>query len=441
MRTSPCALPPWRTDPDLPDRPWRRHGTFVPSMFKQASVPSAFAQRTVISVLFAISLSHMLNDIVQSLIPAIYPIVKDKFALNFTQVGLITLCFQLTASILQPFVGRFTDKRPRPYSLLVGMLFSLAGIAALWQAGSYAALLAAVMLVGMGSSIFHPESSRIANAAAGGKRGLAQSVFQLGGTFGSSLGPLLAALIVVPYGLRSLGWFMVIPLIGIAVLYRVGRWYKRTQAIRARRPGKSVLPHGIPAATVRRAIIILLVLVFSKQFYLAGMSSYYTFYLMGKFGLSVQDAQMHLFIFLLAGAIGTYLGGPIGDRYGRKYVIWFSILGAAPFTLLLPHAGLAWTGILAAVIALVMSSAFSAIVVYAQELVPGKLGMISGLFYGFSFGMAGIGSALLGTLADHTSIEFIFQVCAFLPLLGLIAGLLPRIRPHLPPAANAAPRS
>ncbi len=396
-------------------------------MSTPATRPSAFTERTVISVLIAISASHMLNDIVQSLIPAIYPIVKDKFALSFTQIGLITLCFQLTASILQPFVGRYTDKHPQPYSLILGMGFTLAGILALWGAGSYFALLGSVMLVGMGSSIFHPESSRIANAASGGKRGLAQSVFQLGGTFGSSLGPLLAALIVVPFGLHSLGWFAVIPIIGILILLRVGKWYKRTSAIRMRRPGKEPLPHGIPKATVRRAIVILLVLVFSKQFYLASMSSYYTFYLMGKFGLSVQDAQIHLFIFLFAAAIGTLIGGPIGDRYGRKYVIWFSILGSAPFTLLLPYANLMWTGILAAIIGLVLSSAFSAILVYAQELVPGKVGMISGLFFGFAFGMAGIGSALLGALADHTSIEFIFHVCAFLPLIGLAATFLPRV--------------
>ena len=393
-----------------------------------ARIPSAFAQRTVLPVLFAISASHMLNDIVQSLIPAIYPIVKDKFILSFTQVGLITLCFQMTASILQPFVGRYTDKHPSPYSLMLGMVFSMAGIIALWQAGSFIALLFAVMLVGMGSSIFHPESSRIAHAAAGGKRGLAQSVFQLGGTFGSSVGPLLAALIVVPFGLHSLGWFALIPLIGILVVQWVGKWYKRTSAIRARRPAKEPPPHGIPGKVVRRSIVILLVLVFSKQFYLASMGSYYTFYLMDKFGLSVQNAQIHLFIFLFAAAIGTYLGGPIGDRYGRKYVIWFSILGSAPFTLMLPYANLTWTGILAAIIALILSSAFSAIVVYAQELVPGKLGMISGLFYGFAFGMAGIGSALLGTLADHSSINFVFRVCAFLPLIGLIAGFLPRLR-------------
>lgn len=393
-----------------------------------ANIPSAFAQRTVLPVLFAISASHMLNDIVQSLIPAIYPIVKDKFILSFTQVGLITLCFQMTASILQPFVGRYTDKHPSPYSLMLGMVFSMAGIIALWQAGSFIALLFAVMLVGMGSSIFHPESSRIAHAAAGGKRGLAQSVFQLGGTFGSSVGPLLAALIVVPFGLHSLGWFALIPLVGILVVQWVGKWYKRTSAIRARRPAKEPPPHGIPGKVVRRSIVILLVLVFSKQFYLASMGSYYTFYLMDKFGLSVQNAQIHLFIFLFAAAIGTYLGGPIGDRCGRKYVIWFSILGSAPFTLMLPYANLTWTGILAAIIALILSSAFSAIVVYAQELVPGKLGMISGLFYGFAFGMAGIGSALLGTMADHSSINFVFRVCAFLPLIGLIAGFLPRLR-------------
>ncbi len=369
----------------------------------------------------------MLNDIVQSLIPAIYPIVKDKFALNFTQVGLITLCFQMTASILQPFVGRYTDKHPKPYSLMVGMCFTLAGVLALWGAGNFIALLLSVMLVGVGSSIFHPESSRIANAASGGKRGLAQSVFQLGGTFGSSLGPLLAALIVVPYGLHSLGWFAAIPLIGLVVVQRVGTWYKRTTAIRARRPPKPMVPHGIPRATVQRSIVILLVLVFSKQFYLAGMSSYYTFYLMGKFGLGIQQAQIHLFIFLFSAAIGTLIGGPLGDRYGRKYVIWFSILGSAPFTLLLPYANLMWTGILSAVIGLVLSSAFSAILVYAQELVPGKVGMVSGLFFGFAFGMAGIGSALLGALADHTSIEFIFKVCAFLPLIGLLATFLPRV--------------
>lgn len=394
---------------------------------KPARNAPAFAERTVVPVLIAISASHMLNDVVQSLIPAIYPIVKEKFTLSFTQVGIITLCFQMTASILQPFVGRYTDKRPQPYSLMLGMCFTLAGVMALWGAGSFSVLLLSVMLVGMGSSIFHPEASRIAHAASGGKRGLAQSVFQLGGTFGSSLGPLLAALIVVPYGMHSLGWFAVIPLIGILVLQRVGRWYSRTSAIRARRPAMAVLHHGIPRGTVKRSIVILLVLVFSKQFYLASMSSYYTFYLMGKFGMSVRDSQVLLFIFLFAAAVGTLIGGPIGDRYGRKYVIWFSILGSAPFTLLLPHADLMWTAILSAIIGLVLSSAFSAILVYAQELVPGKVGMVSGLFFGFAFGMAGIGSALLGALADRTSIAFVFHICSFLPLIGLTAAFLPRV--------------
>lgn len=400
-------------------------------MASTARAVSAFAPRTVTSVLIAISVAHLLNDVVQSVIPAIYPIVKDRFALSFAQVGLITLCFQLTASILQPFVGRYTDKHPQPYSLILGMGFTLAGVLALWGASSFGALLGAVMLVGMGSSVFHPESARIAHAASGGKRGLAQSVFQLGGNLGSSLGPLLAALIVVPFGLRSLGWFAFIPVIGIVLLLRVGKWYKRTSAIRTRRPPRPVIPHGIPRRTVRRSLVILLVLIFSKQFYLASMSSYYTFYLMNRFGLPVQDAQVHLFIFLFAAALGTLIGGPIGDRFGRKHVIWFSILGSAPFTLLLPHAGLLWTGILAAVIGLVLSSAFSAILVYAQELIPGKVGMISGLFYGFSFGMAGLGSAFLGVLADHTSINFIFQVCAFLPLIGLAAAFLPQVHERL----------
>ncbi|HMN04265.1 MAG TPA: MFS transporter [Flavobacteriales bacterium] len=398
-------------------------------MSKAASRPSPFAERTVLPVLIAISASHMLNDVVQSLIPAIYPIVKEEFALNFTQVGLITLCFQMTASILQPFVGLYTDKRPHPYSLMAGMVFTMLGIFALWGSHSFPALLGSVMLVGIGSSIFHPESSRIAHAASGGKRGLAQSVFQLGGTFGSALGPLLAALIVVPYGMKSIGAFAVVPFIAVIVLYRVGTWYKRTSIIRARRPRKVVAEdHGLSAKLVRRSIIILLVLVFSKQFYVVSISSYYTFFLIGKFGLTVQQAQMHLFIFLMASAVGTYIGGPIGDRYGRKHVIWFSILGSAPFTLLLPYANLMWTGILAALVGLILSSAFSAIVVYAQELVPGKVGMISGLFFGFAFGMAGIGSALLGTLADHTSMDFVFQVCAFLPLIGVVAALLPRLQ-------------
>lgn len=394
---------------------------------------TALAQRTVMPVLLAISGAHLLNDVVQSLIPAIYPIIKDPFGLSFGQVGIITLCFQLTASILQPFVGRYTDKHPQAYSLLVGMCFSLAGVAALALAGSFGALLFAVMLVGMGSSIFHPEASRIAHAASGGKHGMAQSVFQLGGTFGSSLGPLLAALVIVPLGFASIGWFTIVPLIGILLLRSIGTWYQRYSAVQARRPKAVIVPHSIPPEKVRWSIAILLVLVFSKQFYLAGISNFYTFYLMGKFGLSVRDAQLHLFLFMFASAIGTLIGGPIGDKYGRKYVIWFSILGSAPFTLMLPYAGPVWATVLSATIGLVLSSAFSAILVYAQELVPGKVGMVSGLFFGFAFGMAGIGSALLGALADHRGIEYLFHVCSFLPLIGLLAAFLPRV--HLRTAA------
>lgn len=393
--------------------------------------PSAFKPHTIVPVLIAISASHLLNDIVQSVIPAIYPLVKDSFGLSFGQVGLITLSFQLTASILQPFIGYYTDKRPQAYSLILGMCFTLVGVIALAQAGSFAALLFAVALVGVGSSIFHPEASRMAYAASGGRRGLAQSVFQLGGTTGSALGPLLAALIIVPFGMESIHWFSLVPLIAIIILWRVGSWYKRQSVIQSRRKPRIAAPHGIPRRIVARSIIILLVLVFSKQFYLASMSSYYTFYLMEKFGVSVQSAQVHLFIFLFAAAIGTLIGGPLGDRYGRKYVIWFSILGSAPFTLMLPFANLLWTGILSAVIGLVLSSAFSAILVYAQELLPGKVGMVAGLFFGFAFGMAGIGSALLGQLADHTSISFVFTICSFLPLIGLLAAWLPRVREYL----------
>lgn len=403
-------------------------------MHARTAKGSAFAQHTTVSVLVGISVAHMLNDIVQSLIPSIYPIVKDEFGLSFTQIGLITLCFQLTASILQPFVGRYTDKHSMPFSQIMGMLFTTAGIFALWAAQSFLALLGAVMLVGMGSSVFHPESARIANVASGGRRGLAQSVFQLGGTFGSAIGPLLAALIVVPFGLESLWWFAIVPAIAVSVLFPVGKWYKRVSLIRIRRPLKEALPPPIPGRKVHIAIGILLLLVFSKQFYLASMSSYFTFYLIEKFQVSIRMAQLYLFIFLLAAAIGTYFGGPIGDRYGRKYVIWGSILGSAPFTLMLPHANLFWTAVLAILVGLILSSAFSAIIVYAQELMPGKIGMVSGLFYGFSFGMAGVGSALLGVLGDHTSIRFVYQVCAFLPLIGLAAAFLPRIRGYQTPA-------
>lgn len=382
---------------------------------------------TVLAILFAISFSHLLNDTIQSLIPAIYPLLKTSFHLSFVQVGLITLAFQMTASILQPFVGLYTDRRPQPYSLACGMGLTLGGLVLLSHATHYAMVVAAAALVGMGSSIFHPESSRVAHLASGGRHGFAQSVFQVGGNAGSSLGPLLAALIVVPYGQASVLWFAFIALLGIGILSGVGRWYRQHLAeaqARATSPAQSTGP--LPRR-VRFALVILGLLIFSKYFYLASLTNYYTFYLIHKFHLSVQGAQFHLFLFLFAAAVGTILGGPIGDRYGRKLVIWISILGVAPFTLALPHANLFWTGVLTVIIGIILASAFSAILVYAQELVPGKVGLISGLFFGLAFGMAGIGSALLGELADRTSIEYVFRLCAYLPLIGILTALLPSI--------------
>jgi FSR family fosmidomycin resistance protein-like MFS transporter len=389
----------------------------------------ALAEQTVFSILFAISFSHMLNDTIQSLIPAIYPVVKDSFQLNFTQIGLITLTYQLTASILQPFVGFYTDKRPQPYALVAGMSFTLIGLVALSMAPNFYLILLSVGLVGIGSAIFHPEASRMAYLASGGRRGMAQSLFQVGGNAGSSLGPLLAALIIVPYGQSSLAWFSVIALMAIVVLWNVGTWYKRKSLI-TKVKGKVNVSEIHPLLSRQKVVfylLILMVLIFSKYIYMASMTSYFTFYLIDKFDLSVQSAQVYLFIFLFAVAAGTFIGGPLGDRFGRKYVIWASILGVAPFTLLLPHANLFWTSILTVCIGVIISSAFSAILVYAQELVPGKVGMVSGLFFGFAFGIAGIGSAILGKLADLTSISYVFQVCAYLPLIGLLTGFLPNI--------------
>jgi len=384
---------------------------------------------TVFPILLAISSTHLLNDTVQSLIPALYPLVKQSFALSFAQVGLITLVFQLTASLLQPAVGLATDRRPRPYLLVVGMAFSLTGLLLLSFAGSFGLVLVAVALTGAGSAVLHPESSRVAYLAAGRRRGLAQSIFQVGGNAGSSLGPLLAALVIGTRGRGRLAWFSLLPLLAMLVLARVGRWSKANTA-RARR-GADISAASVSAGFSRRQVLlcvgVLLVLIFSKYFYMASIGSFFTFYLMDKFQLAVRDAQLHLFLFQFAVASGTFLGGPLGDRIGRKYVIWLSILGAAPFTLLLPHAGLAWTTVLSILIGLILSSAFTAILVYAQELIPGKVGMISGLFFGFAFGMGGIGSAVLGRLADQTSIAFVYRVCAFLPLLGLITGLLPNL--------------
>jgi FSR family fosmidomycin resistance protein-like MFS transporter len=385
------------------------------------------AQNTVFSILIALSFSHLINDTIQSLIPAIYPIVKDSLKLSFSQIGLITLTYQLTASLLQPLVGFYTDKSPKPYSLAIGMGFTLLGLISLSQAHHFYLVLLSVALVGVGSSIFHPEASRLAYMASGGRHGMAQSLFQLGGNAGSSLGPLLAAMIIVPKGQSSISWFSLAALLAIVVMINIGSWYKNnTHRIRSKSKSADTATHvQLSRGKVIFALSILLVLIFSKYFYMASMTSYYTFYLMDKFHVSVQSAQVYLFIFLFAIAAGTFIGGPVGDRIGRKYVIWISILGVAPFSLLLPHANLLWTSVLSVFIGVILSSAFSAILVYAQELVPGKVGMIAGLFFGLAFGMGGIGSALLGKLADKTSIAYVFEVCAYLPLIGLLTGLLP----------------
>ncbi len=392
-------------------------------------VTKNIAEGTVFSILLTISFSHLLNDTIQSLIPSIYPLVKNSYHLNFSQVGLITLTFQLAASLLQPFVGFYTDKKPQPFSLALGMSFTLIGLIVLSQAASFYILLLAVALVGLGSSVFHPEASKVAFMASGGRRGLAQSIFQVGGNAGSALGPLLAALIIVPFGQSNILWFSLLALLAIVVLITVGKWYRQnTHLIKPKSNAKHVAGHpNLTRARITGSIIILLVLIFSKYFYLACISSYYTFFLIDKFHISVQSSQLHLFIFLASVAAGTLLGGPLGDKFGRKYVIWFSILGAAPFTLLLPYASLFGASVLTVFIGFILSSAFSAILVYAQELIPGKVGMIAGLFFGFAFGMGGIGSALLGALADRTSIQYVFKVCAFLPLIGLLTGFLPNI--------------
>jgi FSR family fosmidomycin resistance protein-like MFS transporter len=390
-----------------------------------AAQPAAKVQRTVYSVLGAISFSHLLNDMIQSLILAIYPMLKDNFSLSFGQIGLITLTYQITASLLQPLVGSYTDKHPKPYSLPVGMGFTLAGLLLMSVAPSFGVLLVAAALVGCGSSVFHPESSRVARLASGGKHGLAQSLFQVGGNAGSSLGPLLAALIVIPHGQRSIAWFSVAALVAIVVLTQIGRWYKQHPAVKKTRSqaGHATLSRN----QVMFAMAVLMLLVFSKYFYLASINSYFTFYLIDKFHLPVQAAQVHLFVFLAAVAAGTVIGGPIGDRIGRKYVIWVSILGVAPFTLLLPYANLFWTGVLTVIIGIVLASAFSAILVYAQELIPGKVGMVAGLFFGFAFGMGGVGAAVLGQLADATSITYVYKVCSFLPLIGVLTVFLPDV--------------
>jgi MFS transporter, FSR family, fosmidomycin resistance protein len=396
---------------------------------KEAQIPQQ-KQSVVGIILLALCFSHLLNDTIQSLIPAIYPVLKSSFRLNFGQIGLITLTFQLTSSLLQPLVGVYTDRNPKPFSLAVGMVVSLCGLLLLSRAWNFPVILAAAGLVGVGSSIFHPEASRLARFSSGGRHGFAQSVFQLGGYMGTAFGPALAAMVVVPGGQHSIAWFSVIAFIAMLVLAHVGLWYKRSKtSAHQRKKSKQQVPDR-PILTPRKVIFIISILgalIFSKYFYLASFSSYYTFYLIDRFHLSVQNSQLLLFLFLFAVAIGTIIGGPIGDRYGRKLVIWFSILGVTPFTILLPYANLLWTCLLSVIIGLILASAFSAIIVYAQELLPGKVGMVGGIFYGLAFGMGGLGSAVLGKLADLTSINFVYYVCSFLPLIGLLTAFLPNL--------------
>jgi FSR family fosmidomycin resistance protein-like MFS transporter len=378
-------------------------------------------------VLGGISVSHFLNDTMQSLIPSVYPILKESYALNFAQIGLITLVFQITASLLQPLVGTFTDKKPMPFSLAAGMGFTFVGLLLLSVAHQYAVILIAAGLVGLGSAVFHPESARIARLASGGRYGFAQSVFQVGGNFGSAMGPVLAAMIVVPFGQPSLAWFSSIAFLAMVILWRIGLWY-RPRIVPRQATQRSRDPHAPSALRTGVALAILIALVFSKYFYMTSISSYYTFYLIHKFGVSTQNAQLLLFLFLAAVAAGTFFGGPIGDRFGRRYVIWFSILGALPFTLLLPHVDLMWSALLSVVIGFIMASAMPAIIVYAQELMPHRFGMISGLFFGFAFGAGGIGAAIFGEVADRMGIDFVYTICAFLPAIGLFAVFLPNLK-------------
>jgi FSR family fosmidomycin resistance protein-like MFS transporter len=385
------------------------------------------APSTAFPVLGAISFCHMLNDMMQALLLASYPLLKSGFNLSFGQIGLLTLVFQCTASLLQPLVGHYTDRKPQPYSLPIGMAFSLSGLVILARAPDYAVLLCGAALLGVGSSIFHPESSRIARLASGGRHGLAQSVFQVGGNFGQALGPLMVAFLVLPYGRGSLAWFGFLALLGMVILGVLGQWYKTAMVTRAPAKQRNVTA-PLSKGQAARAIAVLMALIFSKFFYLASFISYYIFYLMQRFSLRTEDAQIDLFVFLAAAAVGTVVGGPIGDRFGRKHVIWGSILGVLPFTLILPHVGLTATIVLSIVIGLILSSAFSAIIVYAQEVLPGRVGMVSGLFFGLAFGLGGIGAAVLGELADWTSIGFVYQLCAFLPAIGLLTMFLPDLR-------------
>jgi MFS transporter, FSR family, fosmidomycin resistance protein len=397
-----------------------------------ADSPIAAVAPTRFNLLGALSFSHFLNDMMQSLIVAIYPLLKGEFHLSFAQIGAITLTYQACASLLQPVIGIYTDKHPKPYSLSIGMCFTLIGIVTLAFAPTYASVLVSAALIGAGSAIFHPESSRIARLASGGRHGLAQSIFQVGGNAGSAMGPLLAAWIIIPQGQPSLAWFAIAALIAIAVLARVGAWYKSQHIDRPKAAAVAGAHSPVSPARVRWSIAVLVLLIFSKYFYVASITSYFSFYLIERFHVSVRSAQIHLFVFLLAMALGTLFGGPLGDRIGRKRVIWVSILGIAPFTLALPYVDLMWVGILTFIIGLILSSAFSAIVVFAQELMPGNVGAVSGLFFGFAFGIGGIGAAVLGGLADSHGIEFVYRICAFLPLLGMVAAFLPNIEHRKP---------
>lgn len=392
-----------------------------------STIKSTNAQKPVYAILIAISLAHLLNDLLQAVIPAIYPKLEAKFNLSFAQVGMITLCYQLAASIFQPVVGAYTDKNPKPYSQIFGMLFTMAGIILLAYAPNYEMILVSVVLVGIGSSIFHPESSRVAFMASNGRRSFAQSVFQIGGNTGTALAPLLIAWIVLPNGQLYILWFVGFAILAQIVLGYIAKWYNDKLKIASRSAKKIIQVPDLSVLRINSAIAILLVLIFSKYFYVASITSYFQFYTMDKFGLNEVQAQVYLFYFLISVAVGTLLGGIFGDRFGRKYVIWFSVLGAAPFTLALPYVDMHLTGILIVIIGLIISSAFPAILVYAQELLPKKLGMVSGLFYGFAFGMGGVGSAVLGFWADATSIQYIYHICSYLPLIGVIAYFLPNM--------------
>ncbi len=386
------------------------------------------ANKTIYSILFSISFAHLLNDLIQAIIPSVYPILKQNYGLSFTQIGIITFSFQITASIFQPFVGNYTDKKPQPFSQVYGMIFSSLGILSLAYANTLPWIIVSAMLIGLGSAIFHPESARISNMASGGKRGLAQSIFQVGGNLGTALGPLLVAAIVVPNSQQYIIWFLVASTLGLMIISKIAFWYRDNLKLKLDKQRLFIEQHTLSDSKVKTAIAILLFVIFTKFFYSASLSTYYTFYVIEKFGLTIQQAQFHMFIYLFAYALGTILGGPLGDKFGRKYIIWFSVFGATPFALMLPFANLFYTDVLMIIIGIIISSAFPAIIVYAQELLPKKLGMVSGLFYGFAFGMGALGSALLGVLADYTSITFVYQICSFLPIFGIVCYFLPNMK-------------